>query len=158
MQSILITLIGAIVAATLAMVLVWYSKKTIMNAMSKRHVLHTLKTRSMNGKQLVDSAKECRSDAISPKLIPLLLVKLQEEGLIQRAGSNMYAITTKGLESLNNLESMNKEFKKILSIMQKTSVIGKLMLNEVLERIAMISSIDNIQDFQRRKEEAVVQQ
>jgi hypothetical protein len=56
----------------------------------------------------------------------------------------MYVITTKGLESLKSLDTMSKELKKVASIIQKTSSIGKFMLNEAIERIAMFSDIEPV--------------
>lgn len=150
-QRILLTLVGAIASLILAVMLVWYSKNTITKTMSKRHILHMLKTNNMHGKELAESAKECQSSVISPKLVPVMLTKLQEEGLVQQTGNNKYVITTKGLESLNSLDSMTKEFQKLAKIMQKTSTISKFMVNEVIDRITMIS---NIGDTAYGKQEA----
>ena len=143
MQGVLLTLVGAIVSLILAVVLIWYSKKTITKTMSRRHILHMLKTHGMSGTELTDAAKECRSAVISPKLVPVMLVKLQEEGLIQQAGNSRYVITTKGLESLKSLDSMSKEFQKVAKIVQKTSMISKFMVTEVIDRVAMISGMDD---------------
>lgn len=150
-QRILLTLVGAIASLILAVMLVWYSKNTITKTMSKRHILRMLKTNNMHGKELAESAKECQSSVISPKLVPVMLTKLQEEGLVQQTGNNKYVITTKGLESLNSLDSMTKEFQKLAKIMQKTSTISKFMVNEVIDRITMIS---NIGDTAYGKQEA----
>jgi len=150
MQKLVLTLVGAAVSIILAMILVWYSKKTITKTMSTRHILHMLKTRGRNGNELVNTAKESRSSVISPKMIPVLLVKLQEENLVQKAGNNMYVITTKGLESLKGLDAMSKELKKVASIVQKTSSIGKFMLNEAIERIAMFSDIEPVYEKEMR--------
>jgi len=136
MQQVLLTLVGATVSLILAVVLIWYSKKTIAKTMSRRHILHMLKTHGMNGTELTDAAKECRSTVISPKLVPVMLVKLQEEGLIQRAGNNTYVITTKGLESLKSLDAMSKEFQKVAKIVQKTSMISKFMIIEAFDWMA----------------------
>ena len=111
--------------------------------MSRRHILHMLKMQKMSGKQLADTAKECRSDVISSKLVPLMLVKLQEEGLVQPAGNNRFVITTKGIESLKSLDSMSKEFQKIAKIVQNTSRIGKFMITDAIDRVAMISGMDD---------------
>lgn len=143
MQRVLLTLVGAIVSLILAMMLVWYSKKTITKTMSRRHILHMLKTQVMSGMELTDAAKECRSAVISPKLVPVMLVKLQEEGLIQRAGNNKYVITTKGLESLRSLDSMSKEFRKVAKIVQKTSMISKFLVTEAIDRIGMMASAND---------------
>lgn len=97
----------------------------------------------MNGKELIDTAKERRSEAILPKLIPILLVKLEAEGLIQRADNNRYTITTNGLKSLQSIDEMVKEFQKVAKIMQRTSMIGKFMVAKTIDTISMLSS-DNI--------------
>lgn len=145
-QRILLTLVGTIASIILAVMLVWYSKNTITKTMSKRHILRMLKTDDMHGKELAESAKECQSSVISPRLVPVMLTKLQEEGLIQQTGNNKYVITTKGLESLNSLDSMSEEFQKLAKIMQKTSTISKFMVNEVIDRITMISNIGDTAD------------
>ncbi len=126
----------------LAILLVWYSKKTIAKAMSRRHILHMLKAGGMSAVELTDAAKKCNSPVISHKLVPVILVKLQEEGLVQRASSNKYVITTKGMESLMSLDSMSKEFQRVARIIQKISMVGKFMVNEAIDTVAMISSID----------------
>ncbi len=142
MQQILLTLVGATVSIILAILLVWYSKKTIAKAMSRRHILHMLKAGGMSAVELTDAAKKCNSPVISHKLVPVILVKLQEEGLVQRASSNKYVITTKGIESLMSLDSMSKEFQKVAKIIQKISMIGKFVINDMIDRVAMISAID----------------
>ena len=142
-QGVVLTMVGAVVSLILAIMLAWYSKKTIVKTMSRRHILHMLKMQGMNGKELTDTAGECRSSVISPKLVPVLLVKLQEEGLIQRTANSRYVITTKGLESLKSLDSMSKEFQKVAKIVQRTSVISKFMVTEAIDRVAMISNIDD---------------
>jgi DNA-binding PadR family transcriptional regulator len=114
-----------------------------------------LKTKGMTGIELKNAAMECRSTIISPKLVPVMLVKLQEEGLIQQAGNSMYVITTKGLESLKSLDSMNKEFQKIAKIMQRTSSISKLMVNEAFDWIAGVKD-DIVQKYADNSQEANV--
>ncbi|HLE34888.1 MAG TPA: hypothetical protein VI698_03260, partial [Nitrososphaerales archaeon] len=69
-QQILLTLVGAILSLILAMILLWYSKKGMTKTMSKRHVLHMLKTDNMSGTELTDAVKQSGNDAISPKLVP----------------------------------------------------------------------------------------
>jgi len=142
MQKVLLTLVGVIVSVILAMLLTWYSKKTITRAMSRRHILHMLKAGSMGAAELTDAAKKCNSHVISHKLVPVILVKLQEEGLVQKASNNKYVITTKGIESLKSLDSMSKEFQKVAKIIQKTSPVSKFLINDMIDRFAMISSID----------------
>ena len=143
MQRVLLTLVGATVSLILAVMLIWYSKKTIAKTMSRRHILHMLKMQGMSGTELTDAAKECRSAVISPKVVPVMLVKLQEEGLIQRASNNMYVITTKGLEALKSIDSMSKEFQKVAKIVRKTSMISKFIVTEAIDRVTMISDIDD---------------
>lgn len=138
----LLTVVGTIVSPIFAIFVVWYSKKNIAKTMTRRHILHLLKAKNMNGKELIDTAKECRSEVISPKLIPILLVRLEEEGLIQKAANNRYTTTTNGLESLQSIDAMAKEFQKVAKIMRRTSMIGKFMTAEALDRISMLS-IDN---------------
>ena len=142
-QQILLTLVGAILSLILAIILLWYNKKSITKTMSRRHVLRTLQTQGMSGTEVTDTVKQYGSDVISHKLVPVILVKLQEEGLIERDGNNRYAITGKGLESLKSLDAMTKEFQNVSKIMQKTSMLGKFMITEAIDRITMISGIDD---------------
>ena len=151
-QQILLTLVGAILSLILAMILLWYSKKGMTKTMSKRHVLHMLKTENMSGTELTDAVKENGNDVISPKLVPVMLVKLQEEGLIQKEGNNRYVITGKGLESLKSLDAMSKEFQNVAKIMQRTSTLGKFVITEAIDRITMISNIADAADEHDSKE------
>ena len=151
-QHILLTLVGAILSLILAMILLWYSKKGMTKTMSKRHVLHMLKTDNMSGTELTDAVKQSGNDAISPKLVPVMLVKLQEEGLIQKEGNNRYVITGKGLESLKSLDAMSKEFQNVAKIMQRTSTLGKFVITEAIDRITMISNIADAANEQDSKE------
>jgi len=151
-QQILLTLVGAILSLILAMILLWYSKKGMTKTMSKRHVLHMLKTDNMSGTELTDAVKQSGNDAISPKLVPVMLVKLQEEGLIQKEGNNRYVITGKGLESLKSLDAMSKEFQNVAKIMQRTSTLGKFVITEAIDRITMISNIADAANEQDSKE------
>lgn len=137
--QLILTLVGAIVSVVFAMVLIWYSKHSIVRTMSRRHVLHMLKTRCMNGKELTYAARECNSEVVSYKLIPVLLVRLEEEGLIQKTSNNAYTITTKGTETLNEIESISKEFQKIYGMVNKASMIGKYIMNETINRMAMMT-------------------
>jgi DNA-binding PadR family transcriptional regulator len=125
------------------MVLLWYSKKSMTRTMSRRHVLNMLKTDNMSGSELTDAVKESGNDVISPKLVPVMLVKLQEEGLVQKESNNTYVITNKGLESLKSLDAMSKEFQNVAKIMQRTSTLGKFVITEAIDRITMISDIAN---------------
>jgi predicted transcriptional regulator len=81
-----------------------------------------------------------------------MLVKLQEEGLIQREGNNRYVITGKGLESLKSLDAMSKEFQNVAKILQRTSTPGKFVITEAIDRITMISSIADAADEYDSKE------
>ena len=151
-QQILLTLVGAILSLVLAMVLLWYSKKSIAKTMSKRHVLHMLRTENMSGTELTDAIKENENDVISPKLVPVILVKLQDEGLIQKEGDNRYVITSKGLESLKSLDAMSKEFQNVAKILQRTSTLGKFVITEAIDRITMISNINDAANEYNSKE------
>ncbi len=151
-QQILLTLVGAILSLVLAIILLWYSKKSITKTMSRRHVLRTVETQSMSGTEVTDTVKQWGSDIVSHKLVPVILVKLQEEGLIERDGNNRYTITGKGLESLKSLDAMTKEFQNVSKIMQKTSMLGKFMITEAIDRIAMISGMDDA-DYENNSKE-----
>jgi len=142
-QRILLTLVGATVSLILAMILIWYSKRTITKTLSRHQVLHMLKLQGMSDKEIINGAKECNSALVSPKLIPAMLRKLQSERLIQKTGSNRYVITTKGLDVLKELESMNKEFQKVAKIVQKTSMISKFLVTEAIDRIGMMASAND---------------
>lgn len=139
-QGILITIVGGIVALIAAVILVWYSKKTVTNAMSKRHILQMLKMKGMDGRELIAAARKFKSAVVSPKLVPILLVKLEREGLIQRAAANKYALTTKGLEILKNLDSTSKELQKVAKIIHRTSMVSKIIMGETIDRVATFAT------------------
>ena len=143
MQQLLLTLVGATVSIILAVVLIWYSKNSITKTVSRRHILHMLKSESKNSMELTETVKGRKNNVISPKMVPVMLVKLQEEGLIQRTDNNKYVITTEGLESLKSLDSMSKEFQKLGKIVQKTSMISKFMITEAIDRLSMIAGMDD---------------
>lgn len=142
LQRFVLTLLGATVSLILAMVLVRYSKRSIVKTMSQRHILHMLKARGMGVAELTGTVRQCRSALLPPKLVPVVLVKLQQEGLIQMAGGNRYVITTRGLESLRSLDSMSKEFQKVAKIVQKTSSISKFIAAQAIDSISMLSDMD----------------
>ncbi len=154
-QRILLTIVGAVVSLILVVILVRYSKKTVAKTMSKRHILHMLKMQSMDGKELTNAAKESKSDVISYKMMPLLLVKLEEEGLIQRTGNNRCVITPKGLESMKSLDSMSEEFQKLAKIIQKTSLVSKFIVSEIIDRITEISSMNDVTPAPKEEQIAV---
>jgi DNA-binding PadR family transcriptional regulator len=141
MKRLVLTLLAAVISIILAMVLIWYSKNNMVKTMSRRHVLHMLRSKTMSAGELAHTARESESTVITHKLLPVLLVRLQEEGLIQKSGS-IFAITTKGLESLKSLDSASREFMKIAKIIDRTSTVSKFLMSEAIERIAAISNID----------------
>lgn len=146
-RDVLILLLAGIVSVVLAIVFIRYSKKRIARSMSRHFLLRMLKTRSMNGKELANSARGARSNAVQPELIPVLLVKLEQEGLIQRAGSeNRYVITTRGLQSLLDMDSYVHEVQRVSRAVELTSRIAKFMISHAVDRISMIGMYDSTEN------------
>jgi len=122
-------LAGATASLILAVLMIWYSKNNMMKSISRLRILQMLETyRHRN--DLINAVKGNRSKEISPNLVPIMLTKLQQEGLVLRTSDN-YLITTKGRESLENLDSMNKEFQKMAKIIDKLSMVGKLIASAI---------------------------
>jgi DNA-binding PadR family transcriptional regulator len=143
MQHVLLTLVGATLSVVLALILVWYSKNSISNTVSRRQILQMIKSEEMSSSEIASAVSEASNSTVSPKRVPVLLVKLQEEGLVQKAGSNKYVISAKGMEALESIESMSKEFQKLGNIAQRTSAISKFVINEAIDRLTMFSGLDD---------------
>ncbi len=153
MQRFLLTLLGATVSLILAMLLIRYSKRSMVRTMLQRHILHMLKSRGMSAAEISDAVKQCRSAILPPKLVPVVLSKLQNEGLVQIAASSRYVITSKGLESLRVLDSVSREFQRVAKIVQKTSSISKFMAAQAIDSIAMFSDADYLPSQKRDEKE-----
>lgn len=141
-RKILLDVRGEIFSLLLAPLLIGYNSKKIAKMVLRRHILYMLRTKDMSAKELLESVKYT-STAISPSSVPVMLVKLQQEGLIQHQGNNRHVITGKGLESLKNLDAISKEFQGVARAMQKTSSPNNFMVRKAIDTAATILSIEN---------------
>ena len=139
----ILLVLGVTVSSIFTIMLIWFSKKNVTTNLSRHYILHMLNAQAMSVKEISETAKEGRNGTIWPRQVPVLLVKLQEEGLIQRGCINRYVITSRGLEALKNLDAINKEFQRVASVMQKTSSLNNLMVRNAIDTLATIPSVDN---------------
>ena len=108
---VILMVLGVTVSLIFTIVLIWFSKKNISANVARRDILHMLNTQGMSVKEILETVNE--STSIPLERVPLMLVKLQEEGLIERQGINRYVITSNGLETLKNLDAISKEFQRV---------------------------------------------
>jgi DNA-binding PadR family transcriptional regulator len=127
--------VGATASLILGVLMIWYSKNNMMKSISQLHVLKMLET-YRHRVELINAVKRTRSKEISPNLVPIMLIKLEREGLVLRTSDN-YLITTKGRESLENLDSMNKEFQKMAKIIDKLSMVGKFIVSAIDRKLIL---------------------
>src|ERR1044071_2080815 len=83
---------------------------------SRHYIIGLLKEQPMTGKEIIDKAI-LQSDGKwrpSPGLIYPMLGRLLEEGLISETESGKYKITSRGLDSTADADSVNNIMKKKL--------------------------------------------
>jgi DNA-binding PadR family transcriptional regulator len=88
----------------------------------------------MSGKEIIDKAIS-ESGGIwkpSPGLIYPLLGRLIE-GLIDQTHDGRYKITTKGLDMINDLESMHNVFQKQFEALLRVGSRGRFMTLDLIE-------------------------
>jgi len=110
---VILLVLGVSISSIFTIMLIWFSKKNFSANIARLHILHMLNTQRMSVKEILETVNERRSTPIPLERVPLMLVKLQEEGLIERQGINRYVITSNGLETLKNLDAISKEFQRV---------------------------------------------
>lgn len=96
----------------------------------------------MTGKEIIDTAiaqTEGRWKP-SPGLIYPLLGRLLDDGLVAENDSGKYTITKKGLEIMEDLESLNNVVRKQLDVMLRVGSIGAAVATDLVDRVITIGS------------------
>lgn len=140
-RKVLLNVRGEIFSLLLAPILMGYNSKKIAKMVLRRHILHMLRVKDMSAMEVIESVKYT-STTISLGSVPVMLVKLQQEGLIQRQGNNRYVITGKGLESLKNLDAISKEFQGAARLMRETFVPSNFVVRKAIDTLAAIRNVD----------------
>ncbi len=101
----------------------------------------------MTGKEIIEEAEK-RSGGIwkpSPGLVYPLLGRLLSEGLITETEEGKFKITKEGEESLNQRVKLQEQMEKQMEVLRRLGFqvlsIGKLMVEETLDKITWLASI-----------------
>ncbi len=109
---------------------------------SRHYVLTSIKEAPMSGKEIIDKAI-AESGGIwkpSPGLIYPMLGRLIEGGLIEEIDDGRYKITTKGLDMIKDLESVQNIFQRQFEVLLRLGSFGRFMTLDLLDRITNIGS------------------
>lgn len=117
----------------------------IPRGFSRYYILQLLKEQEkpLTGKQIMEEA-ERRSNGLwrpSPGLIYPLLGRLLSEGLIDETEEGGYIITEKGKKYLERYVNIEDEIKKHLEVVEKLSFTGKVILEEIIDRLFILAGI-----------------
>jgi DNA-binding PadR family transcriptional regulator len=122
----------------------WLSRvgSAVPRGFSRFYILSLLKEKPMTGKEIIDTAiaqTEGRWKP-SPGLIYPLLGRLLDDGLVAENDSGKYTITKKGLEIMEDLESLNNVVRKQLDVMLRVGSIGAAVATDLVDRVITIGS------------------
>jgi DNA-binding PadR family transcriptional regulator len=130
----------------------------IPRGFSRHYVLTSIREVPMSGKEIIDKAI-AESGGIwkpSPGLIYPMLGRLIEEGLIDHMDDGRYKITTKGLDMIKDLESVQNVFQKQFGVLLRVGSLGRFMTLDLLDRItnignALSSNLDKMTEHERKR-------
>ncbi len=122
----------------------WLSRvgSAVPRGFSRFYILSLLKEKPMTGKEIIDTAiaqTEGRWKP-SPGLIYPLLGRLLDDGLVAENESGKYTITKKGLDIMEDLESLNNVVRKQLDVMLRVGSIGAAVATDLVDRVITIGS------------------
>lgn len=119
------------------------TRATIPRGFSRFYVLHLLKEKGpMTGKMIMDEAEK-RTDGVwrpSAGLIYPLLGRLLATGLIEETEDGKYRITSKGEGVLTQYAKVQDEIDRRLDTVMKLGLTGKLLVENVLDRITGLAT------------------
>ncbi len=130
----------------------------IPRGFSRHYVLTSIKEAPMSGKEIIDKAI-AESGGIwkpSPGLIYPMLGRLIEGGLIEEIDDGRYKITTKGLDMIKDLESVQNVFQRQFEVLLRLGSFGRFVTLDLLDRItniggALSSNLDKMTDQERNR-------
>jgi DNA-binding PadR family transcriptional regulator len=128
----------------------------IPRGFSRYYILQLLKEQEkpLTGKQIMEEAEK-RSNGLwrpSPGLIYPLLGRLLSEGLVEETEEGGYVITSKGKEYLKRYTNVEDEIRKHLEVVERLSFTGKVIIEEIIDRLFVLASIIG-QNMDRLSEE-----
>ena len=129
----------------------------IPRGFSRYYVLSLLKEKPMTGKQIMEAAERDSEGKWKPSagLVYPLLGRLLQEGLIEETDEGKYKITSKGLDMLKDMQSLQDVIKKQLDVLLRVTNVGKFVAADLLERLTSIASIlgENIDKMSKEERE-----
>jgi DNA-binding PadR family transcriptional regulator len=112
----------------------------------------------MTGKEIIDKAilQSGGKWKPSPGLIYPMLGRLLEEGLISETESGKYKITSRGLDSTADADSVNNIMQKQLDVVMRVGNVGKFMAMDMIDRLSAMglslsSNLDKMTEQEREK-------
>jgi hypothetical protein len=85
-----------------------------------------------------------------------MLGRLLEEGLISETESGKYKITSRGLDSTADADSVNNIMQKQLDVVMRVGNVGKFMAMDMIDRLSAMglslsSNLDKMTEQEREK-------
>jgi len=136
---VILLVLGVTVSSIFTIILIWFSKKNISADIASLHILHMLNTQGVSRKEILETVN-ASSTPITPGRVPLMLAKLQGEGLIERQG-NSYVITFKGVNTLNRLDPVIKELQNIANMALNLPMSSKFIRSGLVHIVKVISGV-----------------
>ena len=123
----------------------WFQRvgSSVPRGFSRYFILELLKKQPHTGKEIIDYAVE-QSNGIwkpSPGLIYPLLGRLLDEGLIEETKSGKYQLTTKGIETAEDVDKIADIVKKQIDVLFRLGNVGRFVAMDLLEKISAMGSI-----------------
>ena len=130
----------------------------IPRGFSRHYILGLLEGEPMTGKEIIDKAilQSGGKWKPSPGLIYPMLGRLLEEGLISETESGKYKITSRGLDSTADADSVNNIMQKQLDVVMRVGTVGKFMAMDMIDRLSAMglslsSNLDKMTEQEREK-------
>jgi DNA-binding PadR family transcriptional regulator len=130
----------------------------IPRGFSRHYILGLLEGEPMTGKEIIDKAilQSGGKWKPSPGLIYPMLGRLLEEGLISETESGKYKITSRGLDSTADADSVNNIMQKQLDVVMRVGNVGKFMAMDMIDRLSAMglslsSNLDKMTEQEREK-------
>ena len=130
----------------------------IPRGFSRHYILGLLEGEPMTGKEIIDKAilQSGGKWKPSPGLIYPMLGRLLEEGLISETESGKYKITSRGLDSTAEADSVNNIMQKQLDVVMRVGSVGKFMAMDMIDRLSAMglslsSNLDKMTEQEREK-------
>jgi len=130
----------------------------IPRGFSRHYILGLLEGEPMTGKEIIDKAilQSGGKWKPSPGLIYPMLGRLLEEGLISETESGKYKITSRGLDSTADADSVNNIMQKQLDVVMRVGNVVKFMAMDMIDRLSAMglslsSNLDKMTEQEREK-------